>query len=87
VAKRPSPRTIESLEAAGRAVAPPVFDPSGLYTDAELAAKAKMHVKTWRRARAKDPSAILVKFSKRTHRTTGDEANRMLQARLKNSAA
>jgi hypothetical protein len=86
MAKRLSSRTNQELETTDVAP-PPIFDPSDLYTDAELAAKAKMHLKSWRRMRAKDPAATVIEFSKRTHRTTGHEANRMLQSRLKNSAA
>jgi hypothetical protein len=86
MARRLSSRASEGFETPD-VVAPPIFDPSGLYTDAELAKKAKMHKKTWQRMRAKDPAARVVAFSKRTHRTPGHEANRMLQNLLKNSAA
>jgi hypothetical protein len=85
--KRLSSRTNEKLETPDVA-APPVFDPSRLYTDAELAEKCQFKsVKTVQRWRAKDPTARIVKFNKRTHRTPGHEANRMLQSLLKNSAA
>jgi hypothetical protein len=81
MAKRISAHTFDD-EVASTA-APQLFSPSELYSDAELAAKFKVSLRTIKRWRSKGTAEPTIEFSSRTKRTSGHMANRMVQSRLK----